>query len=120
MPIVRLDELNHLRIQPIADLIECFLYRERLRENSRSSRNPQERENHDPIKPDQLVAGQRFFEPLATNHMFYRVLVDGVQQDVGIDNLHWRSPIFWIMASSSISNASAVALVMSISGGPML
>ncbi len=91
------------------------------RENARTGRYPQEPENHDPRKGDRLVCGKCTLQPGLGRSVAGAVLVDRVQQNVDVDDLHtgyFLSVSFRAISSSSRESARASALSRDRSGTP--
>ena len=83
---------SHFVLRPAGindlDAIERFVRGERRREQARFGRESNEGQQCEPRERNRRVAGQRPIQPGAGGLMVGRVAVDGIEQNVGVDQLH--------------------------------
>src|SRR5439155_25414220 len=82
------DDRAGLR-QPSVDEGECVLELERRRKYGASCAQSQEREEHRPLESGRPSPGQHAFEPGLRLPMERSIRVDGVEEKVRIDELHF-------------------------------
>jgi hypothetical protein len=102
--------------EPLLDERHRPLGRQRLLEDPGTRGEAQEREDHDPGEADRRRSGERALQPSARGAVMGRIGVDGVDQDVGVDEYHLRISSLRAIASSSSASASRNALSRSTPG----
>ena len=81
--------------------------------------NAQKPEQDDPGQSQGLIAIDGLLPRRQDGPVVTGVRVDGIEQDVEVDDLHLRSRIFLAISSSSSTAASASALSSFILGAPI-
>src|SRR5258708_37869757 len=95
--------------QPGVYMFQGFVDTQRLGKHFGIGCQAQEAKQRQPAQADRLLAGKGLFPPLTDCVMMMRVLVDGVEQNVEVDDLHLRAASLLITCSSSRAAASARA-----------
>ena len=74
--------------QPGLENAHRLRQRQGVRKHGTSGRQAKEREQHDPGKADRLRASEGGVEPASGCGMMRRILIDGVDEHVGVDDSH--------------------------------
>src|SRR5256885_15717735 len=99
---------------------ERFVYRQRAVQHAWMSGDSGEAGQHDPRKRDGFGSAECAIEPSSSGRVIRAVIVDGVEQDVGIYNPHRPDRSLRTNSSSPSSSARRLAWVISTFGTPML
>src|SRR3989304_4821460 len=111
-----LDDRGRWPRDPPLDHTRRLLDGERPTGDSRVRSQPKETEHSAPGESDGLATLQRLDQPRTCDRVPVRVFVDGVQQDVGVDDLQRPALNFRMFSSSSSCAAMWDALSQSNSG----
>ncbi len=95
--------------EPGVDAVHRLVDRQWRLEEALTRGKSNEGEERNPSKADGNTPRERIVEPGSRLRMVGRVLVDGVEENVGVDELHEPVRIFRTSSSSSISAASCTA-----------
>lgn len=114
-----LYESRVVQREPAADLCGRSVRRQRARKNIGVGGDAKKTKEDDPGQPEWLVVIQGLFPPCQDSSMMSGILVDDVEEDVEIDELHLRSIIFLMISLSSKAAASDSALSSATVGTPM-
>src|SRR6266540_6976346 len=99
----RVDDRRAWLLDPGVDQIEGFVEIERRLEYARVGAEPDEGEQHRPGERERLRTGEPSFQPAPRAFVMRRGLVDRVQQEIDVDQLHLRSSSLRIVSASSSS-----------------
>ena len=106
-------------IQPLRNEADGLLWGQGAGECPRMSRDSEEGQQHDPAQADWLFPSECGLPPLPHNIVMGSVLIHSVQENIRVDDLHFRSANFLRISSSSRSEAMAIALVKSHDAAPI-
>ncbi len=102
--------------QPFVHVGQRLLRFQRVLENCAPSRDPDEGKNNDPRQANFGRRGKCTLDPLTRRLVHGNVGIDGIDENVGVQEDHFRASIFPIAPSSSSSSASRNARSRSRSG----
>lgn len=86
------------------------MHRERFLEEAGSPSETEKRQGDDRWQPDRFGSGNDRFQPCLRPSVVWRILVDGIYEQIDVDNDHLRKAIFLPSSSSSIAVAASRAL----------
>lgn len=110
------DEGNVRLCQPFVDKTNGMLDRKRCTQDAGARGNPDEGQNYDPWDSDSGITGQCTFEPPACSSVMRGIGIDGIDQEVGVEQYHLRKSSSRAISSSSSAAASLNALSILIPG----
>ena len=121
MPGARSHHAHILPAEPFVDKTNCPLRTQWTIEYSRTGAYPHERHQRHPRQSNGPGARERFFPPGSRWFVLGQILVEGINQKIGIDQDHLRCSSFVLIAVSSSCSAKCKALLISTSrlGTPM-
>src|ERR1700730_6547423 len=96
--------------QPGLDDVERRFWGQGIPEQAGPRGDTKERQEHVPGESDALLSGNRGFQPALRLLVLWSVYVDGVNEDVDVQEYHLRSESLRPSSSSSIASAAARAL----------
>ena len=90
MPQAGPDRLHERLIEPGTDKIRSLFHGKRIGEYARTGRDSQERQQTRPWQSNSLLTGERLLKPLSGGFVAGSIPVDGVDQQVGVNEYHLR------------------------------
>src|ERR1700680_413012 len=96
--------------QPGLDDVECRFRGQRVPEQTWPRGDTKERQEYVPRESDTLLSGDSGFQPALRLLVLWSVYVDGVNEDIDVQEYHLRSESLRPSSSSSMASAAAKAL----------